>query len=73
MFIDHYLEVLAATLDSFFGIDGAFLALLIYRLTQFLTPSNELNSLVGILVQGFKLFMSRTETANERPTYNNKK
>lgn len=50
------------------GTEGAFLELLTNRLTQFLTPSKDVNSLRGSRVQGLVLFISSTATAIARPT-----
>ena len=65
-----YLEVLQTTRESFLGTEGAFLELLINLLTQFLTPSKDVNSLSGRRDQGFELFMSSTATASALPTCN---
>ena len=50
------------------GTEGAFLELLTNLLTQFFTPSKEVNSLRGRRDHGLELFMSSTETAIARPT-----
>ena len=56
------------TRESFFGTEGAFLELLTNLLTQFLTPSKDMNSLSGRRVHGLELFMSSTAIAIARPT-----
>lgn len=63
-----YLEVLVITRESFLGTEGAFLELLTNLLTQFFTPSKDVNSLRGRRDHGLELFMSSTATAIARPT-----
>lgn len=63
-----YLDVLVITRESFLGTEGAFLELLTNLLTQFFTPSKDVNSLRGRRDHGLELFMSSTETAIARPT-----
>lgn len=63
-----YLDVLVITRESFLGTEGAFLELLTNLLTQFFTPSTDVNSLRGRRDHGLELFMSSTETAIARPT-----
>lgn len=63
-----HLEVFVTTRDSFLGTEGAFFELFTNLLTQFLTPSKEVNSLSGRRDQGLQLFMSSTATAIARPT-----
>lgn len=67
-----YLEVLVITRESFLGTEGAFLELLTNLLTQFFTPSKDVNSLRGRRDHGLELFMSSTATAIARPTLRQK-
>lgn len=54
------------------GTEGAFLELLTNLLTQFFTPSKDVNSLSGRRDHGLEFVMSSTATANARPTLRQK-